>query len=127
MKNVIINNVNYGDLVKVGNALLDRFYAEKLNLTYVEATDAHRIITDMYLDCDLGRFSVSVFLLKKEDFIDAAKEFSLLNAVERVAVQSHARNLIVFKGGVQVGHVRTLDEYYIDIPVEMLELTNFKG
>lgn len=126
MKEVIINNVNYGDLVNVDGAYLKRFYAEKLNLEYTEAPDAYQIITDMHLDCDLGRFQVSVFLLKKEDFMDTAKAFSKLYAVERVALQSHARNLVVFQDGIQVGNTRTLDEYYTDIPTEMLELTNFK-
>ena len=126
MKGVIIDNVNYGELVKVVDAYLQRFYAEKLGLTYTEATDTHQIITDMNLDCDLGRFQVSVFLLKKEDFMDTAKAFSKLYAVERVALQSHARNLVVFQDGVQVGDVRTLDYYYNNIPTEMLELTNFK-
>lgn len=125
MKEVIINNVNYGELVKVGNALLDRLDAEKLQLTYTEASDAQQIITYMHLGCDLGEFQVSVFLLKKEDFIETAKAFSLLDAVQRVAIQSRVRNLAVFQDGIQVGNTRTLDEYYTDIPTEMLELTNF--
>lgn len=126
MKNIIIDNVNYGDLVKVGNAYIDRFNAEKLNLDFSEATDAHQIITEVYLDCDLGRYSASVYLLKKEDFIEAAKSFSLLDKVERVAIQSEARNLVVFKDGNQVGEVKTLDHFYTNISEELLELTNFK-
>lgn len=126
MNEIIIDNVNYGDLVCVEGAYLRRFYAEKLKLEYTEAPDRHQIITDVHLDCELGRGQVSVFLLKKEDFIEQAKTFSLLNAVGRVAIQSHARNLVVFKDGVQIGDIRTLDEFYSNIPTEMLELTNFK-
>lgn len=126
MKDVIIDNINYGDLVKVGNAYLHRFYAEKLNLDFSEAPDAHQIITDVYLDCDLGRVRVLVYLLKKEDFVEQAKLFSLLDKVERVAIQSHVRNLVVFKDGEQVGEVKTLDQFYTNISAEMLELTNFK-
>ena len=126
MKEVIIDNVNYGDLVKVGDAYVRHFYAEKLKLEYTVPEDAHQIITDVHLDLDLGRYRVSVFFLKKEDFIDTAKAFSKLDGVERVAIQSHARNLAVFEDGIQIGDTRTLDEYYTDVSEEMLELTNFK-
>lgn len=127
MKNVIINDVNYGELVKVaGTAFIDRFYAEMLGLEYVESAEAHSIITDVYLDCELGRRSISIFVLKKEDFLEAAKLFSTLASVGRVAIQSKARNLVVFQNGVQVGEVKTLDQFYTNISEEMLELTNFE-
>lgn len=127
MKDIIINNINYGELVLVaGSAFIDRFYAEQLALEFTETPEAHQIITDMYLACDLGHGQVHVFLLKKEDFIEQAKSFSTLNAVERVAIQSCGRNLVVFKDGVQQGEVRTLDHYYTDVPTPLLELTNFR-
>ncbi len=125
MNDIIINDVNYGELVKVGNAYLDRFYADKLGLDFCEATDAHQIITDMYLSCDLGHGQVHVFLLNKEDFAEQAKLFSLLDKVDRVVIQSCARNLVTFQNGVQVGEVRTLDHFYTGISKELLELTDF--
>jgi len=126
---VIINDVNYGDLIDVtiGDIVfsITQWNLDKLCLSNIKVTPFNGdIFLDMTVEKVSGGFCVPSIIhpKKQEDVLKLAKLISSATSGECV-IEANARYLARFANGELVGRIRTLDEFYTNIDSDMLEKT----
>lgn len=121
-------DINYGPLVLVEIAgvtvTLEEWRAEQLGLTFTVG-EIGDFVKGIRLDIRFGNGSIGVYVFRKEDLKTVGMALSLIKDGYRVAVHSHARNLMVWENGVVVSEQLPLEHFYIELTPEQIELTTF--
>lgn len=122
---MIINNTNYGNLVKVNTSeivfIVDEFYLQSLvnmETAAITAVDQSEVYTDLAVNVEKSTFrTIFCYATNRKDAIRVAKELSISQGVD-VTIIASARILARFNAGRQVGDLKTLDDFYTDVTPE---------
>lgn len=129
MKQVIRNEINYGDLVIVTidgtSALVERFRAEVMQLPFTAPETVPDFITEVVVHQEVGECAEYPFYaLSNDDIAPLAAKLSAL-ALQDATVYASARILARYRAGSLVGAKKTLRDFYDNITDAELEATRF--
>lgn len=137
MKDIILNDTNFGKLIKGSIAGKD-FWIDKWELdtrlgqtkekfTFDEEIQPDTFNTNLHLTLFLTPFvEVDFFVNDSLDALELAKAISEIHENCGVVISSCARYLARYLNGEQVGEVRDLRFFYEEVPEDLFIATKLK-